>query len=147
MAFDSLATNLVRNDTNGDRDVFVRDLRTGTTKRVSVNSAGNQGDGTSRSPSISANGRFVAFASRARNLVRDDTNGEYDVFVHDLRTGTTRRVSVSSSGKQGNSSSDNAALGFDASVVAFASRARNLVRNDTNNAYDVFVHERSTTTP
>ncbi len=147
VAFDSLASNLVRNDTNGDRDVFVHDLRTGTTERVSVSSAGRQGNGTSRAPSISANGRFVAFASSARNLVRDDTNGTYDVFVHDLQTGTTRRVSVNSAGNQGNASSDNAALGFDASVVAFASRARNLVANDTNGAYDVFVHERSTTTP
>lgn len=145
VAFSSEATNLVRNDTNGDRDVFVRDLRTGTTRRVSVSSAGSQANGTSRYPSISENGRFVAFDSRARNLVRNDTNGDYDVFVHDLRTGTTRRVSVNSAGNQGNASSDNASIGFDASVVAFASRARNLVANDTNSAYDVFVHKRNTT--
>ncbi len=147
VAFSSEATNLVRNDTNGARDVFVRDLRTGTTERVSVNSAGSQANGTSRYPSISENGRFVAFDSRARNLVRNDTNGDYDVFVRDLRTGTTRRVSVNSAGNQGNASSDNASIGYNASVVAFASRARNLVANDTNSAYDVFVHERSTTTP
>ncbi len=79
--------------------------------------------------------------------MRDDTNGEYDVFVHDLQTGTTRRVSVSSSGNQGNASSDNASLGYGGGLVAFASRARNLVANDTNNAYDVFVHERNTTAP
>ncbi len=147
VAFSSEASNLVRNDTNGVRDVFVRDLRTGTTRRVSVSSAGSQANGTSRYPSISENGRFVAFDSRARNLVRDDTNGDYDVFVHDLQTGTTRRVSVSSSGNQGNASSDNASLGYGGGLVAFASRARNLVANDTNNAYDVFVHERNTTAP
>ncbi len=147
VAFSSEASNLVRNDANGERDIFVRNTRTGTTERVSVNSLGRQANGTSRSPSISEDGRYVAFDSSATNLVSNDTNNSYDVFVHDRRLGTTRRVSVNSSGNQANSSSDNASIGFDGNVIAFASRAQNLVANDTNNVYDVFVYGRDTTTP
>src|SRR5207249_1529467 len=103
-----LSTNLVPGDTNGMSDVFVHDRQTGTTERVSVDSAGNQGDGPSSGganrPSISADGRFVAFRSFASNLVPGDTNGTgdprrgpgFDVFVHDRQTRTTERVSVDS---------------------------------------------------
>jgi Tol biopolymer transport system component len=104
VAFDSRITNLVAGDTNGDIDVFVRNLRTGTTRRVSVSSSGAQANKlNSTYPSISAHGRFVSFTSSATNLVAGDTNGRPDVFVRNLRTGTTRRVSVSSSGAQANS--------------------------------------------
>src|SRR3989442_15756675 len=75
----------------------------GTTERVSVDSAGTQGNAGSSQPSISADGRFVAFTSDATNLVPGDTNGAEDVFVHDRLTGTTERVSVDSTGTQGNS--------------------------------------------
>ena len=105
VAFESLASNLVPGDTNGVGDVFVHDRQTGTTERVSVSSAGTQGNGDSAVPSISADGRFVAFVSVASNLVPGDTNGRLDVFVHDRQTGTTERVSVSSAGTQGNGAS------------------------------------------
>src|SRR2546430_666107 len=82
VAFSSLATNLVPGDTNGYYDVFVRDRHTGTTERVSVDSAGNQGDGESYAASISADGRFVAFVSGSTNLVPGATNGYKNVFVH-----------------------------------------------------------------
>ena len=85
------------------RDVFVRDRQTGTTRRVSVGSGGVQGNGLSFGPAISADGRFVAFESDATNLVPGDTNDASDIFVRDRQTGTTRRVSVSSGGAQGNS--------------------------------------------
>ncbi|WP_326551868.1 TolB family protein [Micromonospora sp. NBC_01813] len=95
VTFTSSATNLVPSDTNGHQDVFVRDRRhSGATRRVSVASDGAQADGHSFAAFISARGRFVAFASIATNLVEDDSNGHRDVFVHDLRHGTTRRVSV-----------------------------------------------------
>ena len=82
--------------------MFVRDRQTGTTTRVSLDSAGNQGNFSSSGPSISADGRYVAFRSFADNLVPGDTNDERDVFVRDRQTGTTTRVSLDSVGNQGN---------------------------------------------
>ena len=101
VAFQSQASNLVPGDTNNKNDIFVRDLSTNTTTRVSVDSAGIQGNNDSFSPSISADGRFVAFASFS-NLVPEDTNNTSDIFVRDLLTNTTTRVSVDSAGNQGN---------------------------------------------
>src|SRR5207237_6168551 len=83
VAFVSSATNLVPGDTNGGQDVFVHDRRTGTTERVSVDSAGTESNGSSERPAISADGRVVAFWSSATNLVTGDTNATSDVFVHD----------------------------------------------------------------
>jgi hypothetical protein len=96
VAFDSDAANLVADDTNGQYDVFVHDRWTGATERVSVDSAGEQATGAigSSHPSISADGRFVAFHSSATNLVNGDTNNQIDVFVHDRQTGATERVNV-----------------------------------------------------
>ena len=119
VAFSSDATNLVPGDTNGTADVFVRDRQTGTTRRVSVGSGGAQGNGLSVDPAISADGRFVAFASDATNLVPGDTNGADDVFVRDRQTGTTRRVSVGSGGAQGDRVSFDPAISADGRFVAF----------------------------
>src|SRR5438477_226713 len=102
IAFISNATNLVSGDTNGFADVFVRDLKTHKTRRVSVSSAGAEGDGDSVTPEITADGRFVAFYSYATDLVGGDTNGFSDIFVRDQETHKTKRVSVSSAGAQGN---------------------------------------------
>jgi Tol biopolymer transport system component len=96
-------SNLVPEDTNGRGDVLVRDVQAGTTKRVSVDSAGSQSNDTSKWPTVSVDGRFVAFMSNASNLVPGDTNGVFDIFVHDTESGLTERVSVSSAGNQGNS--------------------------------------------
>jgi hypothetical protein len=98
-----------------------------------------RGNGLSFDPAIPANGRFVAFESPATNLVPGDTNGWFDVFVHDRQTGKTRRVSVSTGGAQGNINSFNAATSADGRFVAFGSYATNLVPGDTNDTYDVFV--------
>jgi hypothetical protein len=147
VAFDSLATNLVAGDTNGFRDVFVHDRSTGSTERVSVDSIGAEGNGASLYPSVSADGRFVAFQSAASNLVAGDTNGSsaaYDIFVRDRSTGTTERVSVDSLGVQTNGRSDFPSISADGRFVAFASQASNLVAGDTNSVMDVFVHDRST---
>src|ERR687892_5749 len=111
VAFASLATNLVPGDTNDSEDVFVRDRATGQTTRVSVASNGAQADDWSfPTPSISADGRFVAFTSFATNLVPGDTNGIDDVFVHDRATGETTRVSVASNAAQAEDRSWDAAL-------------------------------------
>ncbi len=143
VAFESSASNLVRGDENGVDDAFVHDLTTGGTTRVSVRSNGREGNGASGYPGISANGRFVAFWSEATNLVRGDTNGYGDDFVHDLKTGRTVRVSVSSAGKQGDAdvTADQPRLSADGRFVAFASYAENLVRGDDNGVADVFVHD------
>ncbi|MGH3659314.1 MAG: TolB family protein, partial [Micromonosporaceae bacterium] len=101
VAFTSSATNLVANDLNTVLDVFVRDRSAGTTERVSVSTNGFEGNNNSSQPSISADGRFVAFSSTATNLVSGDTNGQADVFVHELGTGSTTRVSVVNGGAQG----------------------------------------------
>jgi len=135
----SLATNLVGNDTNGAFDVFVRDRLNHTTKRVSVSSAGEEGDGSSASPSISADGRFVAFDSEASNLVGNDTNAQPDIFVRDRKSHRTRRVSVSSTGTEANGSSGYPSVSADGRFVAFHSTATNLVGNDTNGMYDIFI--------
>ncbi len=144
VAFDSGATNLVAGDTNGVSDVFVHDRQTGATTRASVSSSGAQGNNHSSSPSISADGRFVAFDSFATDLVTGDTNGANDAFVHDRQTGATTRVSVSSSGAQGSSHSVDASISADGRFVAFYSHATNLVVGDTNGVYDIFVHDRQT---
>ena len=85
VAFSSYASNLVPGDTKGWYDVFVHDRQTGKTRRVSVSSGGAQGNGNSGYPGISADGRFIAFASAASNLVPGDTNNLADIFVQTAR--------------------------------------------------------------
>src|SRR6476469_307286 len=145
VAFQSYASNLVPGDTNNKNDIFVRDLSTNTTTRVSVDSAGIPGNNDSFNPSISADGRFVAFASFS-NLVPEDTNNQSDIFVRDLLTNTTTRVSVDSAGNPGNSPSNYSAISADGRFVAFQSYASNLVPGDTNNKNDIFVRDLSTNT-
>ena len=144
VVFVSWATNLVTGDTNGYRDIFVHDLTTGVTSRVSLALGGGEPNGDSYAPAISGDGSIVAFASRATNLVAGDTNHLDDVFVRDLGTGVTTRVSVASGGGQANCPSDSPAISADGRLVAFTSLANNLVAGDTNGAVDVFVHERAT---
>jgi Tol biopolymer transport system component len=143
VAFRSGATNLVASDTNGFFDVFVRDRQLGTTERVSVDSSGAQSDGDSGlHPTISGDGRFVAFYSGATNLVAGDANGVFDVFLRDRQLGSTELVSVDSAGNQANSSSSLASVSADGRYVAFQSSATNLVAGDTNASLDVFLRDR-----
>jgi Tol biopolymer transport system component len=141
VAFSSDATDLVPGDTNGHRDVFVRDLRYGTTHRVSLSSRGHQGDGDSDTPAISADGRYLVFVSDATDLVPGDTNDAADVFVRDLRYGTTHRVSLNSRGHQGDGPAYAASISGDGRYVAFSSDATNLVGGDRNHLPDVFVRD------
>ncbi len=143
VAFISEASNLVSGDTNGFRDVFVHDRQTGTTERVSVSSAGAQANDTTNTLlGISADGRQVAFASWADNLVGEDTNGYYDVFVHDRWSGVTEIVSVNNALQAGDRESYHPAISADGRFIAFNSYATNLVSGDTNGAFDVFVRDR-----
>jgi Tol biopolymer transport system component len=147
VAFASYATNLVPGDTNGEEDVFVHDRQAGTTERVSVDAAGGQANGQSQVPTISADGRYVAFSSTASNLTAHDIGGEEDVFVHDRQTGTTELASAGSAGNQGNGTSNQAVISADGHYVGFASAASNLVDGDTNGVDDIFVHALSNGTP
>lgn len=148
VAFDSDSTNLVKNDTNGNIDVFVRDTLLGATVRVSVASDGSEANGGSFLPIISGSGRFVLFTSRASNLVAGDTNNASDIFVHDMQTGITERVSVASDGSQADSDSyfydTERAISKDGRYVVFTSDATNLVASDVNGQTDVFWHDRLT---
>ena len=139
VAYGSLAPNLVPGDTNGTWDVFVFDKQTGVTERVSVDSSGAQANDWSVWPSLSADGRYVAFQSGATNLVPGDTNGTYDIFVHDRQTGVTTLVSLGSTGAQGDNVSSTPMISADGSSVAFISSATNLVPGDTNGCDDIFV--------
>ncbi|HEV7731174.1 MAG TPA: hypothetical protein VGR62_03385 [Candidatus Binatia bacterium] len=143
VAFESTAANLVAGDTNVASDVFVHDRLMLTTDRVSIASAGDEGNDASSSASISADGRYVAFTSFASNLVAGDTNGAADVFVHDRFAKTTSRVSTTA-GRQANGSSGTPAISGDGLIVAFRSTASNLAPDDTNGLSDIFVHDRST---
>lgn len=139
VAFRSDASNLVGGDSNGVADVFVRDRAAKTTTRVSVDGAGAQANGASAEPSLSADGRYVAFRSAASNLVGSDTNAADDIFVRDRTAGTTTRVSVGAAGLQANGASGAPAVSGNGGFVAFHSSASNLVGGDTNSATDVFV--------
>ncbi len=149
VVFHSDATNLVPNDTNNRQDIFVRDRKANTTKRISVSSSGAQADGHSEYASVSGDGRFVAFQSSATNLVASDSNGFDDIFVRDRKTRTTRRVSMGLGGAQSNGDS-RICVGYapsistDGTFVAFGSGATNLVAGDTNSSADVFVRNRKT---
>jgi Tol biopolymer transport system component len=147
VTFTSLASNLVVNDTNNDRDVFVRDLVAGTNELASVASDGTHGNFTSggfgAGPArISNDGRYVVFGSFASNLVANDTNSFDDIFLRDRVAGTTERVSVATAGTEGNGHSMYGSVSDDGRFVAFFSDASNLVPGDSNGASDVFLRDR-----
>ncbi len=142
VAFESMASNLVANDTNGQRDIFIRDRIEKTTERVSVASDGTQANNHASLHSISDDGRYITYCSNANNLVANDTNGQSDVFVYDRVEKTTERISVASDGTQANGYSHFGSISGDGRYVAFESAANNLVANDTNGQRDVFVYDR-----
>lgn len=139
VVFDSTATNLVSGDTNSQSDIFLKDTLTGVTTLVSCTATGEQGNYGSYSPSISADGRFVVFYSSASNFVSGDTNDNVDVFLKDTQTGALELISKNSSGEIGNNRSMYANISADGSYITFSSEASNLVSNDTNGSFDVFI--------
>jgi Tol biopolymer transport system component len=140
VVFESDAPNLVTADTNGLRDVFARDLARGRTLLLSADPDGGPADAASGEPSLSADGRVVAFSSFAENLIARDGNRERDVFVRELASGLVERVAG------GNGASFEPAISGDGRRVAFTSRASTLAPGDTNREPDVFLHDRATGT-
>ncbi|WP_370943620.1 TolB family protein [Amycolatopsis sp. cg5] len=137
-AFESAAADLVPSDANGAADVFVKDLAKGTIRIGTVTAAGAQANGAATEPKLSANGRYLAFASAATNLVPGDTNGADDVFVKDLDKGTVLRTSVAAGGAQAEADSDNVDLSGNGRVTVFRSESANLASADGNNVADIF---------
>jgi Tol biopolymer transport system component len=129
----------IKSATGPSLGLFLHNMATGTTERIDVSDAGAPSNGlTFFMCSISAGGRYVAFASQASNLVPGDTNNTWDIFVHDRTLNTTRRISVSAAGAQSNGESAYPAISSDGHTVVFISAASNLIPNDTNGQMDVF---------
>jgi subtilisin family serine protease len=143
IAYASLASNIVGGDSNGSKDVFVQ-VRTRATApvRASVGNRGVQGDSASDAPSLSAEGRFVAFHSGASNFSPTDFVDTFDVFVRDLTAGQTELVSVNQAGAPGEGDSGFPSISGDGRYVIFESPAANLANADTNEAWDIFLRDR-----
>jgi Tol biopolymer transport system component len=139
VAFESFSDNLTGGDTNHVADVFVRDRWARTTVRPSVSTSGAQGNGFSSDPTISDDGRYLAFESAASNFVAQDDNAHVDVFIRDRGTNTTRAASVTPGGHVGNAAAENPWFSGDGRYLAFSSNSSNLVSGDTNGDKDVFV--------
>lgn len=141
VVFESFA-NLTADDTNGSiSDIFVRDRQTGTIELASRSLAGISGNDASLHASISNNGRYITYTSRASNIVEDDSNGRWDIFVYDRYSRHTKRASVSSNDGQSNSNSGEPYIAGDTNAVVFYSQATNLIDGDTNGVDDIFMHE------
>src|SRR6185503_15428259 len=159
VVFESRANNLVANDTNTVSDIFVRDIQTGVTSLVSINSAGSgSGNDESIKPTISANGRVIVFQSFASNLSTIDTNNKVDVFARDLQTGTTQVVSCNvgctASGNDHSFTANvpkdkapRANISNDGRIVVFESSATNLVTTPIAGGFtEVFARDLQTGT-
>jgi Tol biopolymer transport system component len=144
ITYSSYSANLIDDDTNGETDVFLFDRDTGRTRRVSVRSDGGQATGSSYISAISADGRWITYASQAGNLVDNDTNGLWDVFLFDQDTGLTQLVSVRSDGGNTTLNSEDPAISADGRWITYTSYAENLVDGDTNDMCDVFLFDRDT---
>ncbi|MHB0866811.1 MAG: TolB family protein [Thermoleophilia bacterium] len=142
LAFESVADNLVPGDTNGKRDIFVKDIQSGALTRASADAAGSEGvEDSYNCVSLSGDGRWVVFRSDASNLVSGDTNARPDIFLKDMQGGAIRRISADSADAQANGGSEFAAISGDGSWVAFESAASNLISGDTNGKQDIFLKD------
>lgn len=145
IAFESDATDLrPLEDLDPITDIYVADLSTGALALASTSATGVKANAPCVDPSISADGRYVAFSSAASNLVPGDLNSASDIFVKDLVTGEVRRVSVTSDGVESDGNSIRPHLSSDGSMVVFESRASNLILFDLNGMDDAFAHELAT---
>ncbi len=142
IVFASEATNLVDGDINSVQDIFIHDWLTGATERVSLSGQGQEANGISAWPEISADGLTVTFASTATNLVDGDTNGVEDVFVVDLQSGAVERVSLPASGGQANAASSQPVISGDGRFVVFVSAATNLVPGVTTEQAEIYLYDR-----
>jgi hypothetical protein len=140
ISFYSAASNLVSGDTNSKSDIFVRDRVAGITSRVSVATDGTQGNGDSTNYSfVSGSGRYVAFSSTSSNLVSGDANGRSDVFLHDLQTGITERISIISGDA---ASSGPGGISSDGRYVAFSSTIYTTYGTSTFTNTGIYVRDR-----
>ena len=144
VVFASVASNLAPTDSNALSDIFRHDLLTGVTEHVSIGVNGGPANGVSLYPAISGDGRYIAFQSTASNLVAGDSEGRTDIFLRDMLTGVTERISVASDGSPAERNSGYPDLSDDGRYVIFISMARNLSVGDTNNYNDLFVRDRAT---
>jgi Tol biopolymer transport system component len=142
IAFESAAGNFVAGDTNGNFDIFVKDRQTGAITRVSTSPTEAQANGNSFTPSISGDGRFIAFQSFATNLLPNTSNCIVNgcIFVKDRTTGALTRVDVATAG-QPNGATSNPNISGNGRFVAFQSAATNLVSGDVNGHIDIFVRD------
>ncbi len=149
ISYSSDATNLILNDANAKRDVFVYDRRTGGTRLVSISESGAQGNAESQRPEMSADGRYICFDSSASNLVADDSNSRTDIFVYDRTSDAVELVSRSNTAIPGNFDSTDSSISGDSDgrFVAFASAATNLDPSaDLSSIIDIFVYDRQNDT-
>jgi Tol biopolymer transport system component len=143
VVFASEADNLVPDDTNAAKDVFVHDTVSGETRRVSLATDGSEANGASTAPAISSDGNYVLFSSAATNLVAGDGNGLDDIFLRDLASAETTRVNVANDGTESlGPVSRRVSISDDGRFVVFSSAAPDLVIDDTNGVEDAFVHDR-----
>lgn len=142
VVFQSTSNNMVPGDSSGTRHIYAYDQLTKKLTRVSVNNSGTPGNKPSFSASISSDGRYVAFTSRATNLVDGDTNDKQDIFVRDRKDGTTVRISISNFGEQADQDCHEAVISADGRILAFSSAASTLDENDNNRSADIFICDR-----
>jgi Tol biopolymer transport system component len=142
VAFNTVAGNIVLNDGNNTHDVFLRDRLTATTELISISMTGGVGNQESIGPAISGDGRFVAFASYATDLVPGDANGQWDIFLRDRLFSTTELVSIGPNAVQANAFSAMPSVTDDGRFVAFWSQASNLVASGTIPSPELYVHDR-----
>lgn len=141
IAFQSAADNLVPDDTNQAQDIFLLDNRTDQLWRIPVGPNGEQANHDSRHPTLSADGRFIAYESLANNLAEGDDNETWDIYLYDRHTDTTTWVSRGLDGAAGNGQSVNPVLSDNGRFLVFVSLASNLVPGDTNGKSDVFLYD------
>jgi hypothetical protein len=144
IVFQSPDNDIVASDTNDTIDIFIFDRERNVYELVSVDSSGNQANSDSINPSISADGRYIAFESVADNLVPGDLNNESDIFVHDRETGLTKRISVSSASEEGNGGSFRPSISADGSYVIFFSYATNLTSSEIEQDGQLIIHNLET---
>lgn len=142
LTFASFASNLVPNDINNQRDIFIYDRLNKTTELVSIANGGTQANGLSLFSVISDDGNYIAYESTADNLVAGDTNGLGDIFLFDRLNQTTERINVAADGTQANGVTTLGSISDDGNYITFTSDANNLVAGDTNGKSDIFVYDR-----
>lgn len=146
VVFSTISTNLGGGGGNARDDIYLRDLSSGVTEWISQTPSGGEPDGHCRRPSISADGRWIAFMSNATNLVAGDTNGAMDIFLHDRSTGTTQRINRRYDGSESLGPCDFPRISADGNTIVFQSSDSMLVPGDTNGTNDVFFYDRLTDT-